>query len=222
MLGEPGRGPISTGNGIGRQLALIVAVLLVLGGGYVAWFGPPPALNFGQLVSPVEVSALPTPAAKNPVVVLPGLPEPRASYVVDGSKLLSGEALANLNLVLTDLNLQAGPQLIVMTVPSLGGVSIDDYARRIANQWAIGDPTRKDGVLLLVAPTEKKVRIEVASGLTATLSNADCQRIIDQVMVPLFRQDRYEQATVAGALALTKHLRANPTLPQPLIPLKGR
>ena len=99
-----------------------------------------------------------------------------------------------------------------MTVPSLGGAAIDVFARKVANQWGFGDAARNDGVLLLIAPNEKQVRIEVGTGLESSLTNADCQRIIDQAMLPLFRKGQTERATVAGALALTRELAAHPTL----------
>lgn len=214
MLGEPGRGPISEGSGLGRQLALAAALLLVLAGGYTAWFGSLPAWTFSEVATPAEVAPSPAPVAAANAPVAIARPEPRASYVVDGARLLSDEAIANLNLVLTELNTTAGPQVLVMTVPDLGGATIEDYARRIAGQWAIGDASRDDGVLLLIAPGQKRVRIEVGTGLTDRLTDADCRRIIDTAMLPLFRQGHLDRATVAGTLALIRHLRAHPTIPR--------
>lgn len=80
-----------------------------------------------------------------------------------------------------------GHQFVVVTVPTLGGHAIEDYSRALGNSWSIGRKGAKDGVLLVVAPTERKVRIEVGKGLEATLTNAEAQRIIDADILPAFR-----------------------------------
>jgi uncharacterized protein len=89
--------------------------------------------------------------------------------------------------MLTTLEEETTDQFVVATVTSLQGQSIEVYANRLANRWALGQKDKNNGVLLLVAPAERKVRIEVGYGLESTLTNQIAQEIIDQTMVPRFR-----------------------------------
>ena len=214
MLGRPGQNPITSASGPGRILAIAAAVLLTLGGGYYAWFGGT-LPDLGELTF---TSDKPRPAQAAPVtaalakVKIAAVIEPRSTYVIDGARVLTQQGVIDLNARLGELNVTSGPQLMVMTVPNLGGASIKDYALRIANQWGIGDIERNDGVLLLIAPNQKQVRIEVGKGLTNVISDAAAQRIIDTEMLPLFRAGKIEAAAVAGADALAALLRAHPTI----------
>jgi uncharacterized protein len=107
--------------------------------------------------------------------------------VVDAADILdqpTRSAIANL---LTTLEQKTTDQFVVATVTSLQGQSIEVYANRLANRWALGRQERNNGVLLLVAPAERKVRIEVGYGLQTTLTNQIAQEIIDQTIVPRFR-----------------------------------
>ncbi len=216
MLGRPGQNPIDSGDGAGRMIAIAAAVLMTLGGGYFAWFGGAlpdlGAMTFrssGPAVQQTQATAAtPTPAK---IKIAPVI-EPRETYVIDGARVFTRQGLIDLNARLSELNVSAGPQVLVMTVPNLGGAPIRDYALRIANQWGIGDVDRNDGVLLLIAPGQKQVRIEVGTGLTSVISDAEAQRIIDTEMLPLFRAGKIEAAAVAGADALAKVLRAHPTI----------
>lgn len=204
MLGQSQPEPITEGDGPGRLIAIAGAVALVLGGIYYVWAGSQ---------DPAAVVAAPSAPTAQVAAVEPLQAPARTSYVVDSAHVLSEETLAAIDKRLAALNVAAGPQLVVMTVPELGGVPIETYSLRVARQWAIGDPQRNDGVLLLVAPNQRQVRIEVGTGLQATLSNADCKRIIDEAMLPHFRAGRIEPAILAGADALDAALRAHPTLP---------
>lgn len=216
MIGRPGQNPIDTADGPGRIIAIAAAVLLTLGGGYYAVFGATlPDLGSWTIRSSEPAARQPevAPAATAKVKIKP-IPviEPRSTYVVDGAKVFTRQGLIDLNARLSELNVTAGPQVVVMTVPDLGGAPINDYSLRIANQWGIGDADRNDGVLLLIAPKERKVRIEVGKGLTSVVSNDDAKRIIDTDMVPHLRAGNLEAAAVAGADALTAILRVHPTI----------
>lgn len=214
MFGSSGQGPISDGNGPGRLIAFAIAIALILGGAYFAWLAP----NHGSAAGPVFAAPSPSPAGvPDPAIsaapLLRGaVPELRSSYVFDQADVLSDEAAAKLDAALGKLHTEAGPEVIVMTVPSLSGSAIDVYARKVANQWAFGDAVRKDGVLLMIAPNDRQVRIEVGTGLETTLSNAECKSIIDTRMLPLFRQGQTERATVAGTTEIARQLSAHPTL----------
>jgi uncharacterized membrane protein YgcG len=214
MLGHPGQNPIDNGDGPGRMIAIAAAVLLTLGGGYYAWFGGTlPDLGSLTFSAAETRPAQATPASPAPAKIkIAPVIEPRSTYVIDGARVFTRQGLIDLNARLSELNVSAGPQLVVMTVPDLGGAPIHDYALRIANQWGIGDAERNDGVLVLIAPNQKQVRIEVGKGLTSVISDAEAKRIINTDMMPHFRAGKIDAAAVAGADALSVILRAHPTI----------
>lgn len=103
-------------------------------------------------------------------------------------------------------------QLAVVTVPSLEGQSIEAFTLGLARQWGVGRAEANDGVVLLVAPRERKMRIEVGRGLHDALPDAECQRILDGVMRPLFKQNRMEEGIIAGTRAILSRLTPPPVL----------
>jgi uncharacterized protein len=107
--------------------------------------------------------------------------------VVDAADILDQPTRSAIAAMLTTLEEKTTDQLVVATVTSLQGESIEVYANRLANRWALGQKDKNNGVLVLVAPTERKVRIEVGYGLEVTLTNAVAKYIIDQSMLPRFR-----------------------------------
>ena len=95
-----------------------------------------------------------------------------------------------------------------MSVSSLGGMSIEDYAFGLFNEWGIGDPTSNRGLLLLVAPNERKVRIEVGCGLEGRITNDVAAAIIADVILPDYRSGDLKAGTMAGVDALVDRLAA--------------
>lgn len=116
--------------------------------------------------------------------------------VVDAADILDPRTRSAIATMLTTLEEKTTDQFVVATVTSLQGQSIEVYANRLANRWAIGQKDRNNGVLLLVAPSERKVRIEVGHGLENTLTNAIAQEIIDHTIVP-----RLHAGDIAGGVA---------------------
>lgn len=103
--------------------------------------------------------------------------------------------------------------VVVATVPSLEGKTIESYAKATFNRWGIGDAQRGDGVLLLVAPTERKVRIEVGLGLERTLTDDEAATIIAQDMTPSYRDGRYADGIAQGVGAIFAQLDQPATAP---------
>lgn len=122
--------------------------------------------------------------------------------VVDHADLLSPPTEQSLAARLEALERQTSDQFVVVTLESLGGDSIEETGLRLGNGWGIGGKDRDNGVLLIVAPNERKVRIEVGHGLEGTLTNALCSRIIDEAILPRFRQGDMESGIVAGTDAV--------------------
>jgi uncharacterized protein len=88
--------------------------------------------------------------------------------VVDDANLLDLEIETLLNGELEETERQYGHQFVVVTVQSLQGKSIDEYGLTLGNAWGIGDKKRNDGLILLIAPNERRVRIEVGYGLESS------------------------------------------------------
>lgn len=126
--------------------------------------------------------------------------------VVDEAGLLSPEQKQNLTRALTEQEEKKGNQVVVVTLKSLRGISIEDYGYQLGRHWQIGRSGKDDGVLLIVAPNERKVRIEVGYGLEGVLTDAATRLIIENVILPDFRQGDYGGGIVAGTDAILKML----------------
>lgn len=129
-----------------------------------------------------------------------------AGWVTDQAQVLSAQQEAALEEKLEQLSRRSGHQLVVVTVTALNGQTIDDYALRLAKRWGVGRKGYNDGVLLLVAPNERKVRIEVGLGLEQVLSDQTCREILDRAVLPEFRSGRIPEGIAAGAEALLAKL----------------
>lgn len=98
-------------------------------------------------------------------------------------------------------------RVAVVTLPSLEGGEINDFASRLFQKWGIGDKKKDNGLLILVAIQDRKARIEVGYGLEGIIPDAKAGRILDEVMLPFFRQARYAEGitrvveTIGGMIA---------------------
>ncbi|XUU60449.1 TPM domain-containing protein [Erythrobacter sp. HA6-11] len=126
--------------------------------------------------------------------------------VVDQADLLTPTQEAELTAKLEALENESQRQLVVATVPNLQGYEIGDYGYRLGREWGIGDAERNDGALLIVAPNERKVRIEVGYGLEGYLTDALSALIIQNQIVPRFRADDYPGGIIAGTDAIIQQL----------------
>ncbi len=107
--------------------------------------------------------------------------------IVDQANVIPAETRAAVEQKLADLELKSGIQLVVATVTSLQGEEIEPYANELFRTWKLGEKTKNNGVLLLVAPNEHKVRIEVGYGLEGTLTDALSKVIITNAIAPRFK-----------------------------------
>jgi uncharacterized protein len=116
---------------------------------------------------------------------------PLTGRVVDQAGVIPPTTREALETKLKDLEDKSGIQLVVATVKSLQGGDIETFANQLFRAWKLGEAKKNNGVLLLVAPAERKVRIEVGYGLEGTLTDALSQVIIASAMVPRFKADDY-------------------------------
>ena len=105
-------------------------------------------------------------------------------------------------------------QVVVVTVPSLGGRSIEDYSNGLAAHWRIGQPGMYNGVLLVVAPNERRTRIAIGSGLIQVLPDARAKQIIDQDLLPPFREQRWVDGISSGVDSIVEVLVENADVPR--------
>ncbi len=136
---------------------------------------------------------------------------PLEGRVVDGARLLSTAKEQELTTKLEALERDTTDQVVVVTVESLQGHEIEDYGYQLGRAWGIGRQEKDNGVLLLIAPDEKKVRIEVGYGLEPVLTDAMSALIIQNAILPSFRQGYYERGITQGVDAIDDQLRLDPT-----------
>ncbi len=130
--------------------------------------------------------------------------------VVDAANLLDPAREQALTDRLATLEQQSGRQLVVATIPSLGDYDIADYGYQLGRSWGIGEKDKNTGAVLIVAPNERKVRIEVGYGLEGILTDALSSRIIRETIVPRFKANDYPGGIEAGADALATLLTLPP------------
>ncbi len=127
---------------------------------------------------------------------------PLTGRVVDQAGLLGQDASAQLTQELAQQESTTGQQVVVAIVSSLQGQTIEDYGYQLGRTWGIGQKDKDTGAILLVAPKEHKVRIEVGYGLEGTLTDAKSADIINEIILPQFKQGQMQQGVVAGAGAM--------------------
>jgi uncharacterized protein len=122
--------------------------------------------------------------------------------VVDAANLLQPAERAALEAKLKAHEDRTTDQVVVATVPTLGDLTVEDYANRLLRQWQIGQKARNNGVVFLVAPRERKVRIEVGYGLEGALTDALSKIIITTAVAPRFQQNDFAGGLNAGVDAI--------------------
>ena len=123
---------------------------------------------------------------------------PLSGRVVDQANLLDPQQEQLLVDLLKNHEEKTTNQVVVVTLASLQGYSIDDYGYQLGRAWGIGQKAKNNGALLIVAPNDRKVRIEVGYGLEGLLTDAASNAIIQQNILPLFKQGQYAQGIREG------------------------
>ena len=112
--------------------------------------------------------------------------------VVDDAGVLHPTTEERLESKLAQLEEETGAQVVVLTIPSLQGEALEDFSLRVAETWQLGRENVDDGVLILVAKDDRKMRIEVGYGLEPSLTDAMAGRILDRIMRPRFRNGDFD------------------------------
>src|SRR5215470_13404481 len=123
---------------------------------------------------------------------------PLTDRVVDDAHILSAREREALVAKLAELETKSGIQLVVATVNSLQGEEIEPYANELFRTWKLGEKAKNNGVLLLIAPNEHRVRIEVGYGLEGTLTDALSKIIIANAIAPRFKTGDFDGGVSRG------------------------
>jgi uncharacterized protein len=135
--------------------------------------------------------------------------------VVDEAGLLTAAEIGSLTDILAAHEQATTNQVVVVTLPSLQGTSIEDYGYQLGRHWGIGQKGKDNGALLIVAPNERKVRIEVGYGLEGELTDAASKLIIENIIVPAFKSGQFGPGIVAGTGAILKVLGGGDMMVEP-------
>lgn len=149
----------------------------------------------------ILASLVPRPSSVVRAVYAAEVP-PLKGYVNDYANMISPAVRAKLTNELKDLERTDSTQIVILTIPSLEGLTIEDYSIRVAEAWKIGQKGRDNGIIFMVANQERKIRIEVGRGLEGKLTDLTAGRIIDFVVKPRFKRGDFAGGFVAGVAAL--------------------
>ena len=139
-----------------------------------------------------------------------GYPEPQDSHINDYANLLNSADHTNVNDLLVKLRQEHGIEATVLTIDSINDYDTNDssleaFATNLFNTWGIGDPNKNNGVLLLVAVNDRKVRIELGNGYENSY-NDEMQEVINEHILPSFRNGNFSQGIYRGTRAIVGEL----------------
>lgn len=150
-------------------------------------------------------------AVPSPVLAL-DVP-PLTGRIVDLAHLLPSDVAEALSAELAEHERKTGNQIAVLTLPSLEGESLEEYSHRVATTWKLGRKGTDNGVLLLVVPGERRIRIEVGYGLEGALTDAKSSQIVRREIAPRFKSGDFPGGIVAGLKAVMGTIEGTYTLP---------
>ena len=130
--------------------------------------------------------------------------------VNDYAGVLQSSQVQSLEAQLSQLERDTGHQVAVLTIPTLDGEDIEGFSIRVAESWKIGKKDYDNGVILVVAINDRRLRLEVGYGLEGILPDAIAKRITSDYIVPRFRQKDYAGGIIAGIAAVDKTIRKEP------------
>ena len=139
---------------------------------------------------------------------------PLKAHVTDLTSTLSARELRDLDSRLADFERAKGSQIAVLMLPSTQPETIEEYSIRVADAWKIGRARVDDGVILVVAKNDRKLRVEVGRGLEGAIPDAVAKRVVSDVIAPHFRSGDFYGGVAAGTDALMKLIEGEP-LPAP-------
>lgn len=159
--------------------------------------------------------------AVNPVLayVSPGKP---TGFVNDFASILSTQEKADLETTLSNFQKQSGNEITIVTVPSLGGETVQTYAVTLFKEWGIGKKGKDNGLLILHAPNERQIWIEVGYGLEPFITDAKASSIYRNILSPAFKKGNYAEGYTEAVTAIIATLNGQVNaVPQDKAPIDG-
>lgn len=123
-------------------------------------------------------------------------------YVNDFANVLPDNDEASISQLIQKLKQETGAEVAVVTIQSIAPLEIEEYAVRLFEKWGIGKKGTDNGVLIIIAVNERKMRIEVGYGLEGALPDGKCGEIRDKFMIPYFKQGDLGKGIVSGTVAI--------------------
>ena len=151
-------------------------------------------------------------------VILPGLAHAAdvpylSGRVVDNAEILSAAAREQVEQAIKAHEGTSTDQIAVLTVPSLEGESVEQFATKVFESWKLGQKDKDNGVLVLISPKDRRLRIEVGYGLEGKLPDVAASRIIRNVITPRFKENNYDRGVVEGVEAIIAQLEGRGSVP---------
>lgn len=140
----------------------------------------------------------------------PAFPDRGTAPVLDLANIIDPATEASLTQRLDAFEQTNQRQFVVVTLPSLDGLEISDYGYQLGRHWGLGDKDRNDGIILIVAPNERKVRIEVGYGLEGVMPDGLAFDIVEATILPRFREGNMALGISEGADAIIRQLQLPP------------
>ncbi len=137
-------------------------------------------------------------------VLSQNIPSKPEGYISDFAKTIPAAEKNDLVALAGEIEKKSGAQIAIVTLKTVAPESIENYATHLFEKWGIGQKGKDNGVLILLAMAEHKVRIEVGYGLEGALPDGLCGRIIRQIMSPYFRQNEFGKGLLAGTTAISQ------------------
>lgn len=127
-------------------------------------------------------------------------------YVVDQAGVLTPQERRRITRIAADFQRSSGHQLAVATVDDLRGEDVAAFATRLGTRWGVGRKGLDDGILIVLAPSDRAARIAVGRGLERRLPDAVCRRVMSGIMTPAFARGQFGRGIEAGVVALIHRL----------------
>ena len=135
--------------------------------------------------------------------VAASFPAPQG-YVNDFAGILDADSRAKLSSLVSQVEKRTTAEIAVVTVQSLGGMSVEEYANRLFQKWGIGKKGKDNGLLVLICPNERKMRVEVGYGLEGVITDGLAGSVIRHDFTPAFKRGDYGEGTVEGVAQLAR------------------
>jgi len=127
-------------------------------------------------------------------------------YVNDFAEILDSASRHDLESLITGIEKNTGAEIAVVTIDTLEGITIEEYAVELFEKWGIGKADEDNGLLILVSLMDRKVRIEVGYGLEGIITDLEAGRIIDEIIVPNFKNEDYNRGIYDAVVTISNQI----------------